>query len=490
MAQATVPLTALSEKQRAQALERLEIIRPAVEKKVSQAQVARTHELPASTVQLWVKQYREKGLAGLAPSPRSDKGKSRNLPDQAVTLVEGLALQTPPRSAAAIHRQVVEIAKDQRWKPPSYERVRQIIKNLDPALTTLAHQGTAAYREEFDLLYRRESTHANAMWQADHTPLDVMLLDEEGKPAKPYLTAIEDDYSRLIVGYRLSFQVATALTTALTLRQAIWRKDDPRWSACGIPTVFYTDHGSDFTSKHLEQVSGDIGMELVFSKIGVPRGRGKVERFFRSVDQLFLQDVPGYSPKGYPEAKAVLTLPAFEQLFRKWLLEDFHHRVHSETGFIPKDRWEAGGYVPRMPASIDQLDLLLLTVAKTRKVQQDGIHFQNHRYMDITLAAFVKEEVLIRYDPADMGEIHVFYQDRFLCRAICAELSDRKVTLKEIEQARTARRKQVRGELNTREAIVNRYVELHHTPPPTPKTVVAESAPVEARTTLKRYIND
>ena len=73
------------------------------------------------------------------------------------------------------------------------------------------------------------------MWQADHTPLDVWLLDEEGKPAKPYLTAIEDDYSRMIVGYRLSFQTATALTTALTLRQAIWRKEDPRWSACGIP---------------------------------------------------------------------------------------------------------------------------------------------------------------------------------------------------------------------------------------------------------------
>ena len=257
MAPAAVPLTALSEAQRAQALERLEIIRPALEKKVPQAQVARAHEISPSTIQLWVKQYREKGLAGLAPSPRSDKGKSRRLPDQAITLVEGLALQTPPRSAAAIHRQVVEIAKDQGWKPPSYERVRQIIKSLEPALVTLAHEGAAAYREEFDLLYRREASHANAMWQADHTPLDIMLLDEEGKPAKPYLTAIEDDYSRLIVRYRLSFQSATALTTALTLRQAIWRKDDPRRSACGIPSVFYTDHGSDFTSKHMEQV-GEI----------------------------------------------------------------------------------------------------------------------------------------------------------------------------------------------------------------------------------------
>jgi putative transposase len=52
-----------------------------------------------------------------------------------------------------------------------------------------------------------------------------------------------------------------------------------------------------------------------------------------------------------------------------------------------------------MPASLVQLDLLLLTVAKMRRVQQDGIHFQNYRYMDINLAAFVKEEVVIRYDP-------------------------------------------------------------------------------------------
>ena len=83
-------------------------------------------------------------------------------------MVEGLALQTPPRSVAAIHRQIVEIAKAQSWKPQSYERVRLIIKSLDPALDTLAHQGSVAYREAFDLLFRREASHANAMWQADH----------------------------------------------------------------------------------------------------------------------------------------------------------------------------------------------------------------------------------------------------------------------------------------------------------------------------------
>ena len=490
MMQTTLPLTALSEAQRTQALERLEIIRPALEKHISQAQVARTHQLPPSTVQLWIKRYREKGLAGLANATRSDKGKSRSLPEQAITLVEGLALQTPSRSAASIHRQVVEIAKEQGWKPPGYERVRLIIKNLDPALVTMAHQGAAAYREEFDLLYRREASHSNAMWQADHCELPILLLDEAGKPDKPYLTAIEDDYSRMIVGYRLSFQPSTALTTALALRHAICSKGDARWHAYGIPTVFYTDHGSDFTSKHMEQVAADLPMELIFSQVSIPRGRGKVERFFRSVEQLLLQDLPGYAPKGSTGVKAQLSLPAFEQHFRTWLLEDYHTRVHVETKCQPQERWEAGGFLPRTPKSLEQLDLLLLTVAKTRHVQQDGIRFQGYRYMDPTLAGYVKEEVMIRYDPADMALIRVFHQERFVCRAICQELSGQTVSLKEIEKARSLRRKQVREGLSTRAAMVDRFVEIHHQPPSEPKTRVPETATVEVRPPLKRYIND
>jgi putative transposase len=490
MAQATVPLTALSEAQRTQALERLEIIHPALEKHVSQAQVARTHHLPPSTVQLWIKRYREKGLAGLANATRSDKGKSRSLPEQAITLVEGLALQTPPRSAASIHRQVAEIAKEQGWKPPSYERVRLIIKALSPALVTLAHQGAAAFREEFDLLYRRESPHANAMWQADHTLLDILLLDETDTPAKPWLTAIEDDYSRMIVGYRFSFQESTALTTALALRQAIWHKEDPRWHASGIPTVFYTDHGSDFTSKHMEQVAADLPMELIFSQIGIPRGRGKVERFFRSVEQLLLQDTPGYAPKGSTGVKATLTLPAFEQRFRTWLLSDYHDRVHVETKCKPQERWEAGGYMPRMPKSLEQLDLLLLTVVKTRHVQQDGIRFQGYRYIDPTLASYVKEEVVIRYDPIDMAEIRVFYQDRFLCRAICQELAGATVSLKEIKKARTERRKQVKAGLSTRAAVVEQFIAVHQEETPFPPPGSREPAETVGRPRLKRYINE
>ena len=59
-------LTALSEAQRAQAFERYTIIRPALEEGVSQAQVARAAKQAESTIRLWIKRYREKGLPGLA----------------------------------------------------------------------------------------------------------------------------------------------------------------------------------------------------------------------------------------------------------------------------------------------------------------------------------------------------------------------------------------------------------------------------------------
>ncbi len=490
MAQYSIPLTSLTEAQRAQAQKRFTIIRPALEDGITQAQVARTHNIPAPTVRRWMKHYRDKGLAGLADAAtRSDKGKSRRLPPDAIPLIEGLALQKPQRSMAAIHRQVVTIAEEQGWKPPGYDRVRQIIKNIDPALMTLAHEGEAVYREEFDLLYRREATHSNAIWQADHTPLDILLLDEEGKPAKPYLTVIEDDYSRAIAGYRLSFQDATALTTALTLRTAIWCKEDPRWQVCGIPSVFYTDHGPDFTSKHMEQVAADLPMELIFSKVKVPRGRGKVERFFRTVNELLLQDLPAYAPEGSTRMEAKLTLPAFEQRFRNWLLSDYHHRVHSEIKCTPASRWEKGGFVPRMPTTLSQLDLLLLTVRKTRRVQQDGIRFEGYRYIDTTLAGYVREDVLIRYDPADLAEIRVYYQDTFLCRAICQELSGQTVSLKEIEKARNERRKQVRSGLSSRAAVVEQFIAVHHEEPPSLQEQEKQPEPV-GRPKLKGYINE
>lgn len=155
---------------------------------------------------------------------------------------------------------------------------------------------------------------------------------------------------------------------------------------------------------------------------------------------------------------AVLTLGELEQRFRTWLLEEYHRRVQKGQRKGPQERWEEGGFLPRMPESLEQLDLLLVQVARKRRVQQSGIAFEGSTYIDPTLAAYVGEEVQIRYDPLDLAEVRVYFEDRFVCRAICPELSGQTVSLKEIEAARRARRKHLRGELESRETLVKQYV--------------------------------
>ncbi len=476
-------LTEFTDAQRAEALRQFQVIRPFLEDGVPLTRLATEHKLQLRTLRRWVQRYRADGLVGLIRPKRKDKGQKRAVTAELQQLIEGLALQKPQRTVANIQREVSRIANEREWKVPSYSTVERVVQQLDPALLTLAHQGSKVYQEEFDLLYRREASHPNAMWQADHTPLDIRLLDEKGQSARPWLTIILDDYSRCIAGYRIGFQAPSALQTALTLRQAIWRKLDAHWHICGIPSTFYTDHGSNFTSQHLEQVAADLKMELIFSQFGAPRGRGKIERFFSTVNQLFLSHQPGYSPPGSKEGTATLTLPAFEIQFRAWLLEDYHYRSQKEINGTPQARWEAGGFLPRMPESQEQLDLLLLTVAKVRRVHQDGIRFQGFRYFDLTLAGYVGSDVLIRYDPLDMAEIRIFYQDSFICRAVCQELSEQTISLKEIIQARSQRRKEVQAGISERAAIVERFLAIHQPDPLPPRE--AASPPPQPPPSLK-----
>jgi putative transposase len=87
---------------------------------------------------------------------------------------------------------------------------------------TLAHQGAKAYGNVFDLIYRRVATRSNAIWQADHTPLDIELLQSDvnsAMTAKPWLSVILDDHSRAVAGYFLSFEAPCSLNTALALRE-------------------------------------------------------------------------------------------------------------------------------------------------------------------------------------------------------------------------------------------------------------------------------
>ncbi|MFI9596009.1 hypothetical protein [Nonomuraea sp. NPDC052265] len=98
--------------------------------------------------------------------------------------------------------------------------MHDIVTGIDPALQVMAHEGTKRYREVYELVHRREASKPNEIWQADHTELDIWVIDSSGKPARPWLTAIEDDHSRAVAGYAVNLEAPSALTTALVFRHA------------------------------------------------------------------------------------------------------------------------------------------------------------------------------------------------------------------------------------------------------------------------------
>ena len=147
--------------------------------------------------------------------------------------------------------------------------------------------------------------------------------------------------------------------------------------------------------------------------------------------------------------------------------------------------WNKSGFLPNLPDSLESLDLLLLNVAKPRKVHSDGIHFQGLRYIDTNLAAYVGETVIIRYNQRDIAEIRVFYKDQYLCTAISPEISDYEVDLKEIVAARNKVRKNLENQLHSGNNIVEELISTKQKELDNPVNKKDSK-----KSKIKRYYND
>jgi putative transposase len=110
--------------------------------------------------------------------------------------------------------------------------------------------------------------------------------------------------------------------------------------------------------------------------------------------------------------------------------------------------------------------------------------------MDIALAAYVGEDVVIRYDPRDMAEIRVYHNNAFLCRAVCQELADRTITLQEIIRARNRRRRDLRETIKEHSALIQTYLEVHEEPVSVSEPQDDAATPASPQKKLKRYYNE
>ncbi|MGB1216057.1 MAG: Mu transposase C-terminal domain-containing protein [Pikeienuella sp.] len=427
------------------AMTRYRQLQPYLDDGVPLARLAPEAGVSERTLHRWLSTYRRDGIEGLDDKPRADRGKRRKLDPVLETTIRKEASKKPRPLVTVIHRRIVQTAEKRGLTSPSYATVAQVVRSIPLAAIALTSKDCAAYRDQYEIVHRREASAPNEMWQADHTLLDIELLDAQGEIVRPWLSLVVDDYSRAICGYFLSLGAPSAVNTALALRQAIWRKADPVWPVCGIPQTLYVDNGSDFISEHIEQACIALKIRLVHSMPGRPRGRGRIERLFRTVNDMFLAELPGFLKDGKSQSSPALTEEAFSNRFEDFLHNTYHLRPHGTTGEPPVQRWSNGGFLPQLPESLEALDMLLLRVARLRKVQRDGIRFKGKRYMAVTLAAYVGESVGVLFDPRDLAEIRVYHDGQFVCRAVCPEHFQAPV-LSDIFNARRQQKKTLRSE--------------------------------------------
>jgi putative transposase len=454
-------------------------------------QRARETNKHRTTISRILEAFLKDGFSSLERKKRTDKG-TFAVSDELTEMIRAHRIALPNLPCSSIQRMIARICTKKSWAEPTYWNIYRIHNSIPADLLTLSRD-SAEYRRHYEMIHRFEASCPNEIWQADHNFMDIFVWDDHGQALKPVLTIILDDYSRAVTGYYLDFVPPSAQRTALALRQAIWHKAEPKWLACGIPDKLYTDRGSDFTSLRLKQIAIELEFELIKGRPYYPQGKGKIERFFLTMNELFLCDLTGYTAEGEAPQQPGMTLDEFRRTFHDWLINEYMQRENEDTGESPFFRWCNQPQVPRMPETLDKLHMLLMTISETRLVRRDGIHVLNYSYIDTELQnGYMRESVLVRYDPMDVSKIFVFHENKFVCSAVCPELVEKKPTYQDIAKAKNSRKKSLRLKITGAKDLVKSYAADSARPiPPAPvEETIVSALPERPRQVIRRYAVD
>jgi len=232
---------------------------------------------------------------------------------------------------------------------------------------------------------RFEAELPNDLWQSDvmHGP----KVDVDGRQKKTYLIAMLDDHSRLIVYGR--FYLSETLASYLdALENALARR--------GLPRKLYVDNGPAFRSKQLEYITASLSISLIHARPYLPQGKGKIERWFKTVRSRFLPYV------------TATTLPALNGALDSYLAEDYHQKKHSATGQNPLARFTSQIHCLR-PAPGNLKDyfriVALRKVAKDRTVTLNGCIYEGP-------VPLIGKRVELLYHQTDLEAIEVRYKGK------------------------------------------------------------------------------
>jgi putative transposase len=427
-------------------------------------------EVSHQTIRNWVEIVETEGPKGLERKQHKNRGVSK-LPPQLVRVIRGILLHprrfTPSEATKRAQRYARDYLKLKDKELPTYKQVKHINDQITPEERTLAHEGRDAWRKKYEQYTRFEAPSANAIWQGDHHQLDYIVIDEvTGKElGRPWLTKIQDDKSRAICGYHLSLDHPSRFGISLALRHAILPKKESWGVAYGLPGILYVDNGKDWVSNHIQDVCLTFGIELIAHEPYHPQSKGKVERYFRTLEEACIHPLDGSVgsnvQKRPKKRMSKLTLAQLRAHIDKFI-DEYHERIHGTTKQKPKERWLADKNLVRTVTDICQLDHLLLQ--QPRKVYGDGVQLQYARYLDHdgVLGRYIDQTVTIFYDPRDIEWVRVWAREttdtdsQYVCTAYRQNSEEHKVSRDKLAEHNRLRYEMLREQIREDQREGNR----------------------------------
>jgi putative transposase len=299
--------------------------------------------------------------------------------------------------------------------------------------------------------------------ECDHTKVDVMVVDMKTRLplGRPWLTAIIDVYTKMILGIYLGFHKPGSLSATQCLLHAIRPKTYVRteypsvnhdWPTYGIPELIVVDNAKEFHGSHFKDACWQLGIEIDYSPPGKAWFRGAIERWFGTLNKSLLHELPGttfsniFDKKDYdPQKHAVISLEVLLQIIHIWVVDVYHQKIHKGIQDIPYRRWveSIAKDPPNLPPSSSDLEVLLGFIAY-RAARRSGVEVFTLLYNSSELGQIRSrlgkdEKVMIKYDPNDISLIYVW--DGFNSRFIPVPALDQEYTHKlTIWQHHTIRR--------------------------------------------------
>ncbi|MHB1947570.1 MAG: Mu transposase C-terminal domain-containing protein [Gammaproteobacteria bacterium] len=446
------------------AKKREQVIRPLVlvEKCTTKQARAAAAELGLSTRQIYnlIQSYRasgEKFVSLLKGKSSGGKGKGRLQKKQEIIIqatIEEVFLSKQRLRASVVIEEVKRRCSYGDIKPPSENAIRTRISQLHDYDVLSKRYGTKIAKTQTSAVSGKypEQPYPLAAVQIDHTPVDVIIVDEIYRLpiGRPYLTVAIDVYSRCIAGFCLSLEAPSATTVGLCLVHMIFPKDNwlaerkikTTWQIWGKPNGLYVDNASEFHSIALQRGCEAHGIKLDYRPLGQPHFGGIVERVIGTMMDL-IHRLPGTTfsnvkeRANYPsEKKAQLTLSELESWLTIAIVDYYHQKKHRQLGCPPIIMYEKGIAEKKIKMrekhqknlENPQAFLLDFLPVHWRLLGRDGFTLDRITYFSNNLKPLIARrkkwgKLLLRRDPRDISRIYVLHPEtneylEIPCRAL------------------------------------------------------------------------